>query len=396
MVTGPRRKARLRARAAALGLSIAVALLLGEGLARLAFGPPLERMGHHRLFCEFDPLLGWRKVPGFVGRHVTSEYDVEESMNALGLRGPEVTARPVAGSLRVLLLGDSFAEGYTVDFEETVGEVLARELSRRTGRPVEVINGGTGGYSTDQELLFFRRDGAPLAPHLTILLFHGNDPWFNAQDAYWRGAKPRFLLEGGRLTLTGVPVPEPAPEEPPPRTAVRRIKDALARTSSLYLSVRELAHRTGLRGGAPPGGPPDDFLVYAVTPDVRVEQAWAVTEALLGELRHEVEESGGRLVVASAPARVEVDAEAWADWLQTHGLEADGWDREAVRRRLAAVCRRQGLPLLDLTEAFRARQEAGGPRDYFPIDGHWTAAGHAVAGTSLAAWIDAEGRIPSP
>ena len=49
----------------------------------------------------------------------------------------------------VLIVGDSFTLGYTVDHEDTIPALLERRL-RAEGRPVEVLNGGTEGYSTDQ------------------------------------------------------------------------------------------------------------------------------------------------------------------------------------------------------------------------------------------------------
>ena len=137
-----------------------------------------ERQVHeHKLFCEYDPLLGWRKIPNMTGIHVgpEDEYRIRESMNSKGIRGPEYPYNKADKEYRIFVLGDSYAEGYTVEFDELFSEVLKRNLNKRHTRPIEVINTGTGGYSTDQELLLFKNEGVKYQPDLTVLLFCGND-----------------------------------------------------------------------------------------------------------------------------------------------------------------------------------------------------------------------------
>lgn len=101
-------------------------------------------------------LLGWRKIPGADKRYMTGEYDIHERINANGLRGAMLDYQKPADTYRILALGDSSTEGYTVEEAETYTEVLRRRFESGSSWPaVEVVNGGTGGYSTDQELLFF-------------------------------------------------------------------------------------------------------------------------------------------------------------------------------------------------------------------------------------------------
>ena len=55
-----------------------------------------------------------------------------------------------------------------VDDAHTVTARLEADLGAR-GCQAEVINGGTVGYSTDQEYLFFRDEGRKYAPDVVIL-----------------------------------------------------------------------------------------------------------------------------------------------------------------------------------------------------------------------------------
>ena len=132
-----------------------------------------------------------------------------------GVRGLEYSLEKVSDEYRIVVLGDSFAEGYTVEFEELFSEVLKQRLNEQGSRRVEVINLGVGGYSTDQELLQFQNEGIHYHPDLTIVMFHDNDVWYNAQKRYFawrRGYKPLFRLKRNALHLTNVPVPVLAEE----------------------------------------------------------------------------------------------------------------------------------------------------------------------------------------
>ena len=202
--------------------STVAALLLVEALirtppiAKLYAEPPVAEgvvivgATHQELFVEYDSLLGWRKVANSANWFESTEWRIREEINAEGLRGPDLPKASGPDERRVLLLGDSFVEGYTQDFGETVGAVLETELE--ASGEWTVINGGTGGYSTDQELLFFESQGVRYTPDITVLFFYFNDVWYNDQSDYYRGGKPHFVITEDGLSLTNVPVPPPPQE----------------------------------------------------------------------------------------------------------------------------------------------------------------------------------------
>jgi len=97
---------------------------------------------HHSVCCEHDPLLGWRLVAGRTTEFSNPEYAITESFNSRGVRGPEYSLAKPPDEYRIVILGDSFTEGYTVEFEESFSEVLKRQLSEQTGWQIEVINLG--------------------------------------------------------------------------------------------------------------------------------------------------------------------------------------------------------------------------------------------------------------
>jgi hypothetical protein len=72
----------------------------------------------------------------------------------------------------------------------------------------EIINMGAHGYGHDQMLILLKEEGIKYQPDIVILGFLGLDMSRNLLS-FRDFAKPQFVLERGRLKLTGVPVPSP-------------------------------------------------------------------------------------------------------------------------------------------------------------------------------------------
>lgn len=366
-----------------LVFSTLFALLLGELLLRWL--SPVEEFNHHKLYCEYDPVLGWRKIPNFTGEHHTSEYLVTEHINSQGIRGPEHSFEKKPGEYRILVLGDSFAEGYTVNFKELFSEVLKDSLLRKCpGSQFEVINAGTGGYSTDQELLYFEKEGLRYQSDFVILLFCSNDPWYNAQPSYWRGFKPQFLLEGDSLRLTNVPVPLAAS-----KPLVKKIKDWLLQNSQVIRRVKNL--KDALIYASNRQIVPDEWKVYKLDPSPETDQAWQVTAALLHRLNLQATAAGSKLLVFYIPEKIEVYPASWADFIQTYSLDEKRFSPDLPRRQLSSICDSLCISFLDPSPTFADLTRTNpSARFYFEKDWHWNAAGNKIVGTLLSNWFDCQ------
>ena len=75
------------------------------------------------------------------------EESVPVSYNADGWRDRLRTKDKPKSTLRVVVLGDSYMEAYSVRFEEALSARLEKLLSA-ANRRVEVVNLGVGGYGT--------------------------------------------------------------------------------------------------------------------------------------------------------------------------------------------------------------------------------------------------------
>jgi lysophospholipase L1-like esterase len=109
-----------------------------------------------------DPALFWKLVPS------ARLKDLDESINSLGFRGPEVAARKPPGTRRVLCLGDSNGFGIGVSEDATFSRRLERWL-RASGEPWEVINAGCPGYSIYQMWRILELRGTELAPDVVVV-----------------------------------------------------------------------------------------------------------------------------------------------------------------------------------------------------------------------------------
>ena len=387
-----------------LVISLILVALAAEVYLRL-FGSPIFVRPHQQLFVRHDPLLGWSLIPNKSARHITSEYNIDESLNSKGIRGPEYAYDKRPGEYRVMMLGDSFVEGYSVEFEEVTSQVLQNLLTERGHPDCTVINGGTGGWSTDQEYLFFQNEAYKYHPDLTILMFHPNDIVGNVEKGQFRGLKPRFLLVNGELTLTNVPVPDPAqiPDESAntDEGLLLKAKQWLFANSRLYIlfqgfvtnnhNLHLLAIKLGLAESPGENGEllpvPIEVKMYARSYDAETRQAWELTEALIVSLKEAVLSAQSKLVVFYVPPSAAIYDNEWQATKTKFGISDTDWSIHQAANELKAVCEKNGIGFIDPTSRFLAQAERLREQDgllYFPHDAHWTAGGHRLSAEILA------------
>jgi hypothetical protein len=95
--------------------------------------------------------------------------------NSRGYRDLERTIEKPAGVKRVVSLGDSFAWGASVEFEDAYPQRLERALTRRRREPWQVVNLALPGMNTVDEEGQLRTEGLAYGPDVCLLGFVLND-----------------------------------------------------------------------------------------------------------------------------------------------------------------------------------------------------------------------------
>ncbi len=122
-----------------------------------------------------DPEVGRVIQPNLQGR-VAHGKPIDT--NAFGLREEPIALPKPPGTLRIVLLGDSYVHGYGVEADERLGSFLQRALAQRapgfTGT-IECLHVGVGGWNIIAECAYLRRMLSALAPDLVFHVLIGND-----------------------------------------------------------------------------------------------------------------------------------------------------------------------------------------------------------------------------
>lgn len=98
--------------------------------------------------------------------------DLAQSTNSWGCRGAEPD---LAAAVRVLVLGDSYMQGFFVKDHQTAPEYLRESLSTTLGVPVSVLNTGHLGYSPEQYDFTLREYVGRFDPDFVVVSLYTND-----------------------------------------------------------------------------------------------------------------------------------------------------------------------------------------------------------------------------
>jgi len=314
--------------------------------------------------------------------------DVEYETNTLGLRGPEI----VSGKELLLVLGDSFTEGFGLSNSDTFPARLEQVLHTRGLGQVQVINGGVTGYSTAVYPLLFQKKFAAMGIRCVLLNFDFSDL---ADDIEF--------LSRARYDESGQPVafPRSAPQVPHWLAAILYTH----RSAVMEFVCQEIAraHNARLRRDSEPS----QRRLVAASPQLidprwlkeksldRCWEQYELTAKMILRLKEEVEQAGASFAMHVYLPGGEVkpyppDGTKISFWAQWEHLIApneqplcrftvEGID---VLRRFAAA---QGIPFFDSSDV--VRHSPVKTQLYFDLDTHWTGQGAAVVAEAVAGWL---------
>jgi len=358
------------------------------------------------LFPKEPPYLapGGRLLPDLDAAMPAPEYPLGARLvtNALGLRTEhEATPGRAPARRRILVLGDSFANGFAADQEAFFAPLLERALDDGAEvLPVEVSDPAYG-------LRWLQEHGAALRPNLVLYGQCGNDVM---QAGWYAGAGGPFRLHaGGVLRDDGPRLAEedfyrlyghltyPRPGRPDHANAGGGPLARLARlrlVRALLAPITLDAPRAAVTAGFAPDPEGDGRLrlldgaanagLYLRDEPPEIARLRDVTADLYAAMDSTCRAAGAGFAVVVFPQRQQVQPRDWEAFRDAWNLDAADFDLDRPQRDMTARCRARGVRVLDLLPAFRAAADTT-PQLYLPAgDVHFNRRGHAVAAAATA------------
>ena len=367
------------------------------------------------IFSQIDGGLGASLSPGAEGWY-KNEGQAYVRINSAGLRDREHILSEPPRTLRIAVLGDSYAEAMQVPMEDTFWSVLERAMKACptvAGREPEVINFGVSGYGTAQELLTLRQRVWAYSPDIVLLAFvTGNDIRNNSRALEQESKKPYFVFKNGELVPDlsfrdswGFRLRETDLAHWMYRTAnsfrifqvfteIRRIvkaRSALSHPYGLGIESVNAAEKTDAGVSTSPwekyAEAGLDATVYVEPRDPVWKEAWAVTEGLIVLMRNEVREKGADFLVVTLSSGPQVHPDPALRRAFEKRLEVPHLFYPDFRIR--DLGQREGFAVLNLAPLFEtaARQNQmflHGFENSGLGMGHWNKEGHHLAGRLIS------------
>lgn len=387
-------------------------------------------------------------VPGLRATYVRPEYRTRVEINSDGLRDREYPPGKPPGAYRILVLGDSYAEGLQVSVEQTFPKRIEALLAEaRPEMRIEVVNAGIAGYGTADELRYLEAYGGRWRPDLVLLAFYsGNDVrnnltekgmkrregkldvtrasltawqyrikgarnWIAAHSHLWQLLRAR--LTTGEGADAGPPRPsalgrgargEHGPEgAPAPSQGIRQDLAVHDSSPSMERDRRDApsaevpadadrdpqqeAASDPLR--APWSETPfeefDDREVMRIRQSPELARAWEVTGELIGRIEASALGLGAATAIVAIPGRWQSDTQLLTSRVGSAAVAAGEYDPALPGRVVCEVAAVRGLPCLDLLPGFRA--SGADASWYWKIDSHFTPKAHEAAARLIAPFL---------
>lgn len=341
-------------------------------------------------FFRIDENLGWALEPNVSGWWQAEGVAYVE-INSDGLRDREYPKEKPDDTIRIAILGDSFAEALQVDADETFWAIMERNLANcpsLKGRKVEAINFGVTNYGTAQQLLMLRQKVWDYDPDIVLLaVFTGNDIADNSRELDNRN-RPYFVYQDGELVAD---MSFRTPDKTIPPYGLSRIEDMFPDWLTRHSRILQLAKKVELGNRNRQLEEHRQYIyskLYREPDDPAWINAWNVTEGLMTLMHKEVTEKGSDFMVVTLTNEVQVNPnrEFRRGFRGENNIEGDLFYPD---RRIKALGDRVGFPVLNLVQDMQAYAQENqvclhGFDNALLCGGHWNAEGHRLAGQLIA------------
>lgn len=359
------------------------------GIANRMFREPI--LAVDKCLVTSDKSTGIRAVP-----HTTCSEQfpeggrVEYTFNGCGHRADVDCGPKTPGTFRIVGLGSSFSYGLHVQREQSFLPLLAETLSRQTGRQIEIYNESMFGQ-WPRSLTLHLDEVFAAKPDMILWTFTPSDVEFSSM-VLWSEFDPVTLpeevIKAGFFSRTWYRVKV--------SFANNSIKDA-----TLYLWNYEIGvFKTSLRGlllqhilyasqrryvNSYLNGADADVGFLRAVPSGEWHSNLRAFDEDATKLEERARAEGVPLVAALLPNRAQAAMISMGVWPK-------GFDPYLIASEVRSIITRHGGTYVDILPYFRTISNP--ERNYFPVDGHPDARGHAMLSEALSKGL-MTGNVPA-
>jgi hypothetical protein len=324
-----------------------------------------------------DPSDGARGIPNCViWEKIAEGKPTEYRFNSSGYRNNADFGPKSPGTYRIVMMGTSVAAGFRVPQGQTIGALLPAELSRRTGRKVEVYNEGLP-QRTPRSISRIFNEALAANPDMILWIVSPLDISYpsllgrrdqaeplSPQAGAWNFIKTAFDTESFNASMA---------------TIFGHTKTATLLKEFLYESPSQYV-RSSLMGA--------DYKKEFLQTESSAEWNTELKEfdSSAASIAGQARKAGIPLVVVLVPDRTQ------AALISMTGAWPKGFDPYKVGNEVGSIIVSHGGTYIDILPEFRTvpNPQLG----YFALDGHPNALGHAMIARFLTNKL-ADAAIPA-
>ncbi|WP_433973472.1 SGNH/GDSL hydrolase family protein [Tunturiibacter lichenicola] len=334
------------------------------------------------------PSTGVQAIPNCtVWARVPEGPLVENKLNSCGHRAGVECGAQSPDAYKIVLIGGSMAFGYGVARENTFAAELPVQLSHLTGRKVELYNEGQL-WGFGSVLNFHMRDVLAAHPSMILWVFTPVDitadlPTLTDSDRAMRKSDGNDAVPVQAHTSSrsnGWDVIKSAFAGRSVSEALRKLFDD---TRSMLLLRHLMYQSQSLYVKASVSGGANEFLRADQNPQWQTR--FQHIDALAADIEGQARAAGVPVAAVLLPNRAQATLISRGDW------PAD-IDPYKVDDQLRSIMTSHGVAYIDIMRDFRAIPNP--EKDYFAVDGHPNADGHAVISKLLAKELT-NGEVPA-
>jgi stress-induced morphogen len=277
----------------------------------------------------------------------------------------------VPGTYRIVMTGSSFAMGSLVERDRTFAALLPTELSRRTGRKVELYNEGLS-WKTPQNVSLGFSDVLMEKPDLILWIL---TPW-DMDGAANVPLDGESLSEAGTRWHTVRTVMQALRRDSLPTAfpvILNTIRTRWDNTESGDLLQHYLYESQSEYVKLFLTGPSAEFL--KTTPDTKFQVSVGKFDDYAADVEVRAKAAGVPIVAVLVPNRAQAAMVSMGKW-------PAGFDPYRLDGEIHSIISRHGGTFIDILPDFRSIPNP--EQYYYPIDGHLTAGGHRIIAQVLA------------